>query len=181
MSIKEKAIDTIFNTATGNSTKRTLLTPLVGGMFVIVTSLFVIVPLMLDAIFHIPKLWSVPFNYIFSIPVISGGLIFMIWSIFYYIKFKGTPVPVNPPPKLITTGPFAFSRNPMHGGLFLIMFGLGIYFSSILSVFLFTPLYILIDVWFLKSIEEPELVKRLGNEYIEYRKRTPMFLGWKRK
>lgn len=181
MSIKEKAIDSIFNTATGNNTKRTMLTPLVGGMFVIVTSLFVIVPLMLDIMLHIPKLWSVPFNYIFSIPVISGGLIFMIWSNLYYIKYKGTPVPVNPPPKLITTGPFAFSRNPMHGGLFLIMFGLGIYFSSILSVFLFTPLYILIDVWFLKSIEEPELMKRLGNEYIEYRSKTPMFLGLKRK
>ena len=135
---------------------------------------------MLNTILHIPKLWSIPFNYILGIPVILAGLIFMVWSNLYYIKFKGTPVPVNPPPKLITKGPFAFSRNPMHGGLFLILFGLGIYFSSILSVFLFTPLYILIDVWFLKSIEEPELVKRLGDEYIEYRKKTPMFLGWKR-
>ena len=26
------------------------------------------------------------------------------------------------------------------------------------------------------TIEEPELVKRIGREYAEYRKRTPMFL-----
>jgi protein-S-isoprenylcysteine O-methyltransferase Ste14 len=27
----------------------------------------------------------------------------------------------------------------------------------------------------LKAIEEPELLKRLGEDYIEYRERTPMF------
>ena len=32
-----------------------------------------------------------------------------------------------------------------------------------------------INFWELKSIEEPELEKRLGEEFIEYRKRTPMF------
>jgi protein-S-isoprenylcysteine O-methyltransferase Ste14 len=41
--------------------------------------------------------------------------------------------------------------------------------------FIFTPLFILINVWELKAIEEPELLKRLGQDYIEYRKRTPMF------
>jgi protein-S-isoprenylcysteine O-methyltransferase Ste14 len=34
---------------------------------------------------------------------------------------------------------------------------------------------ILINVWELKAIEEPELTKRLGQDYIEYRKKTPMF------
>jgi len=42
-------------------------------------------------------------------------------------------------------------------------------------VVVFTPLYILINVWELKQIEEPELVKRFGDEYIDYRSRTPMF------
>ena len=28
----------------------------------------------------------------------------------------------------------------------------------------------------LKIIEEPELEKRLGKEYLEYKKRTPMFI-----
>ena len=36
-------------------------------------------------------------------------------------------------------------------------------------------LFILVNVWELKEIEEPELVKRFGDEYVEYRRRTPMF------
>jgi protein-S-isoprenylcysteine O-methyltransferase Ste14 len=43
-------------------------------------------------------------------------------------------------------------------------------------VFLFTPLFILANVWELKHIEEPELIRRLGDEYAAYRRRTPMFL-----
>jgi protein-S-isoprenylcysteine O-methyltransferase Ste14 len=42
-------------------------------------------------------------------------------------------------------------------------------------VIFFTPIFILINVWELKEIEEPELVKRFGDEYVEYRRRTPMF------
>jgi len=33
-----------------------------------------------------------------------------------------------------------------------------------------------INVWELKKIEEPELIKRIGDEYIEYRRQTPMFI-----
>ncbi len=36
-------------------------------------------------------------------------------------------------------------------------------------------LFIFVNVWELKAIEEPELLKRLGEDYSEYRKRTPMF------
>jgi hypothetical protein len=32
-------------------------------------------------------------------------------------------------------------------------------------------------VWELKKIEEPELIKRLGDGYIDYRRRTPPYSG----
>ena len=40
----------------------------------------------------------------------------------------------------------------------------------------FTTLFVLVNAWELKYIEEPELAMRFGDEYIEYRRRTPMFL-----
>ena len=89
---------------------------------------------------------------------------------------KGTPVPFNPPPKLVTTGPYTHVRNPMLTGLFILLFGFGALFGSVSLVFLFTPLFILVNVWELKAIEEPELGKRLGQEYFEYKKKTPMFI-----
>ena len=69
-------------------------------------------------------------------------------------------------------------------GVFALLFGFGMFFGSVFLFFVFTPLFILINFWELKAIEEPELVKRLGQEYIEYRKKTPMFfprLGPKQK
>jgi len=61
-------------------------------------------------------------------------------------------------------------------GVFLFLFGIGFIVNSVSLVFFFTPLYVLINVWELKKIEEPELIKRLGTEYIEYRRQTPMFI-----
>jgi protein-S-isoprenylcysteine O-methyltransferase Ste14 len=60
-------------------------------------------------------------------------------------------------------------------GVFALLFGLGFCLRSISLLVVFTPLFILINVWELKAIEEPELIKRLGQEYIEYRNTTPMF------
>jgi len=179
--IQEMIINKIYLIATGRPSKRNILAPFVGIVFVCMTSLFIIIPIFIERYFHIPKFPGTPYNIIFSIPLTLTGVMFMLWSNMYYIKYKGTPVPINPPQKLITEGPFAFSRNPMHGGLFLLLFGLGIYFNSILAVFVFIPFYIMLDIWMLKNIEEPELVKRLGEEYIAYRKRMPMFLGWRMK
>jgi protein-S-isoprenylcysteine O-methyltransferase Ste14 len=61
-------------------------------------------------------------------------------------------------------------------GVFMLLFGLGILFGSVSVIFVFTPLFILFNVWELKAIEEPELAKRLGEEYVEYKKNTPMFI-----
>lgn len=54
-------------------------------------------------------------------------------------------MPVNPPPKLVTDGPYAYLRNPMITGLFMVMAGIGILFSSITLTFIMTPLFILDD------------------------------------
>ena len=56
-----------------------------------------------------------------------------------------------------------------------LLFGCGVLFGSVSLLCVFTPLFICMNVWELKSIEEPELEKRLGEDYSEYRKRTPMF------
>ena len=61
-------------------------------------------------------------------------------------------------------------------GVFLFLFGLGFAFDSFSLVLFFTPLFVLVNLWELKEIEEPELVKRFGDEYIEYQRRTPMFI-----
>jgi len=39
----------------------------------------------------------------------------------------------------------------------------------------------LMNVWELKKVEEPELARRLGEPYVEYRKQVPMFFPYRRR
>jgi protein-S-isoprenylcysteine O-methyltransferase Ste14 len=179
MTIREKIINIIHQIATGSRTKRTILAPIVGGTFAILTFLFAAIPVYLDRIFDIPGFISQPLNYVLSLPPAAAGIILSIWTTLIFFRSKGTPVPVNPPPKLITSGPYAYTRNPMHTGLFLIIIASGIYFGSLLSLLIFTPVYIALDTLMIIYIEQPELEKRLGEDYIQYKKTTPMFFPWR--
>jgi protein-S-isoprenylcysteine O-methyltransferase Ste14 len=61
-------------------------------------------------------------------------------------------------------------------GVFVLLFGLGVLLRSISLVSIFTPVFILFNVWELEAVEERELEKRLGKDYVEYKKRVPMFV-----
>jgi len=63
-------------------------------------------------------------------------------------------------------------------GWTIILFGLGILFSSISLTLIFTPLFILLNVLYLKTIEEREMEKKFGEEYLKYKQRVPMFSPW---
>jgi protein-S-isoprenylcysteine O-methyltransferase Ste14 len=105
--------------------------------------------------------------------LIAIGVGVTAWSACHFLKVKGTPVPFNPPPTLVMTGPYQFVRNPMLTGVFLLLFGIGFAIKSLSLVVLFTPLFVLANVWGLKEIEEPELVKRLGEDYVCLSKANP--------
>ncbi len=178
--MSEKRINKIYAIATGSSKKRKLYTPLGALLFFTVTALFIIIPLLIEQALHIPQFLFQPWNIIVSIPLIAVGMFYTFWSLIEFFKSNGTPVPFNPPPELVVKGPYKYSRNPMTTGLFLQMLGLGILLGSILLTFVFTPLYIMMHYHQLKTIEEPELEKRLGDAYKDYKTKVPMFLPWKK-
>lgn len=176
MSLRERLIGMFYRAATGSRKTRNLLTPAGIVFFFGLIALFIFVALQVDKFLDFPKLLPTSLNIIVSVPILAIGLFVMIWSILHFIKVKGTPVPFNPPPKLVTNGPYAHVRNPMLTGVFVLLFGLGVLFRSISLVSIFTPLFILLNVWELKAIEERELERRLGKDYVEYKKRVPMFI-----
>lgn len=178
MSLHKKLIEIFYKAARSSSRMRTLLTPVGLLFFFTVVVLLIVASLQVDKFLGLPKLLSTPLNVIVSVPILAIGLFLVLWSVLHFIKVKGTPVPFNPPPKLVTTGPYAYVRNPMLTGWFILFFGLGVLFRSISLVFIFTPLFVLLNVLELRAVEEPELGKRLGKEYLGYRKRVPMFIPW---
>jgi len=176
MSLRKKLINVLYSAATGSRKIRTLLTPVGFVFFFTLVMLFIVVSLWTDNFIGFSKIFSISWSIIISIFFLTIGLFLILWSVFHFIKVKGTPVPFNPPPELVITGPYAHVRNPMITGVFILLFGFGILFNSVSLIFIFTPLFILLNLLELKKIEEPELEKRLGKEYLEYKKRVPMFI-----
>jgi protein-S-isoprenylcysteine O-methyltransferase Ste14 len=155
---------------------RTILTPIGAIIFGLFTIFFIIIAIKIDNLLNLPKIIISSSNLFISIPLIFLGIILTGWSVLHFLKVKGTPVPLNPPPQLVNSGPYAYTRNPMLTGIFLLMFGIGFWIGSFSLILVFTPLFILVNTLELKIIEEPELERRLGKEYIEYKKKTPMFI-----
>jgi protein-S-isoprenylcysteine O-methyltransferase Ste14 len=175
MSLKTKWIEILYNVATGSRKIRNFFTPIGAFFYALLTFSFVVVALQVDRLLSITDILPRSFSIILALPIFSFALFLIGWSVLNFLRTKGTPVPFNPPPQLVTTGPYAYVRNPMLAGVFALLFGFGVLLGSASLLVVFTPLFIFINVWEIKTIEEPELVKRLGQEYIEYRKMTPMF------
>lgn len=175
LSLRTKWINLIYTVATGSRKLRLILTPVVGLSYLFFATLFVIASFFIDRLLNFPQFPPAPINIYFSIPCVFVGLFLVGWSQLNFFKVKGTPVPFNPPPKLVTAGPYTYIRNPMLSGIFILLIGLALAFKSISMLFIFTPLFILVNVMEIKAIEEPELEKRLGKDYLKYKKKTPMF------
>jgi protein-S-isoprenylcysteine O-methyltransferase Ste14 len=175
MSLTGKWIDLIFKVATGDWKTRLIVAPIAGVLFLSLIVFFILVSLIADDLFSLPYIFWGPWGMVAGVCLTISGALLVLVSVLYFIRFRGTPVPFSPPPELITAGPYRFARNPMLTGMFILLFGIGIILGSISLVFFFTPLFIAFNVWELKNVEEPELVRRLGQEYVEYRDRVPMF------
>jgi protein-S-isoprenylcysteine O-methyltransferase Ste14 len=176
MNIRERWVSVLYRAATGTRKTRTLLTPIGLLVFVLFTALFVYLSIFLDGLLALP--WPIPVTVskLVSVPIMAVGIAVTAWSVFHFLKVKGTPVPFNPPATLVESGPYKYARNPMLTGVFLLLFGIGFAIRSPSLVLIFTPLFMLANFWELKEIEEPELIKRLGEDYLAYRERTPMFI-----
>jgi len=125
MEVRESWINLLYKAATGTKKTRTLLTPVGLLIFGVFSSLFVLLAILVDRLLGLPGLLPEIVRLPFSVPVVALGIIVTGWSAIHFLKVKGTPVPFNPPPKLVNTGPYRYARNPMLTGVFLFLFGVG--------------------------------------------------------
>ncbi|NIN71122.1 MAG: isoprenylcysteine carboxylmethyltransferase family protein [Gemmatimonadetes bacterium] len=108
--------------------------------------------------------------------ILAAGASLCGWCVIRFLKARGTPVPLNPPDELIVEGPYAWVRNPMLTGLFAALVGLGLLLHSVGTTLIWTPAYVLLHVAELRWVEEPELARRFGSAYADYRAGVPMFI-----
>lgn len=175
MGFRRRLIKIIYESATRPRSPNDPAVIATGCVNLVLIVLAIALSFLIDRQFAFPSYPEYPMNLIIAFPLLAVGIGWWIWTVRLFLKAKGTPVPLRPPPRLITTGPYEISRNPMLTGIFFTMFGIGFAAQSTSLVFIVTPLFIVLNYLELKWIEEPELEKRFGREYLDYKKRTPMF------
>ena len=166
-------VDLLYAVTTGPERRRRLLAP-IGLIFAVGLLLLVVFGgLFTDRALALPPLLPGALGGSIGAGLLAAGLVLWVWCL---TLFKAKGVPFNPPSELVVAGPYAWVRNPMLSGLCVALFGAGFTLHSVSMVFLWTPAFVLFNVMELKLVEEPELERRLGATYKEYRKRVPMLI-----
>ncbi len=114
-----------------------------------------------------------------------AGLTLAIWTIrLFQNKGKGTLAPWDATRHLITSGPYAYIRNPMITGIFLILTGEACLLGSY-AIGIWTVLFLVINLIYFPLSEEPGLRARFGKEYDTYCQNVPRYIPrltpWKRR
>jgi protein-S-isoprenylcysteine O-methyltransferase Ste14 len=119
---------------------------------------------------------------VLGLPFLLLGLLFVLWSnIFLVVRGRGGPtdgfgVVISPrTEKLVVTGPYRYTRNPMVFGAFSAYLSMVLFLGSLggLAVLaLFLPLF----VFYLKRVEEERLVRDFGEAYREYQRKVSMII-----
>jgi protein-S-isoprenylcysteine O-methyltransferase Ste14 len=171
-------VDLLHSIVTGSKRRRAFLTPVGLVIFFGVLLLIVVGSLRTDGFLGLPRLLPGAPGSVVGGVLLSAGLILWGWCVAWFSREGdgGTPVPFNPPCELVTVGPYAWARNPMLTGVFVCIFGLGFLLHSASMVFVWTPVFVVVNVIELKLVEEPELERRFGTSYREYKRRVPMFI-----
>ena len=105
-----------------------------------------------------------------------SGLALMIKTISLFVHVgKGSLAPWNPTQKLVIIGPYAYVRNPMLLGVFLVLAGEALLFQS-WALLIYLLVFIVINAVYFPLSEEKGLLKRFGEDYADYKRNVPRFI-----
>jgi protein-S-isoprenylcysteine O-methyltransferase Ste14 len=103
--------------------------------------------------------------------LVSIGQLLRFWAVGYIGKYRGEVVKAE---KLVTTGAYALSRNPLYFANGLIGVGWGI-ISGWYALLFFIIAFIIVYVLIIIPREEAFLREKFGVEYVDYCRKTGMF------
>lgn len=160
---KKNLIDLILKITFGSKKKLKIPPPIL--VIILITSIY----------FSSDKLdlISIPYRTLFSFVILSIGILVIINPVVKFIKSKTTvnPVEFKNVEKLVTSGIYKYSRNPMYLGMIMIIISTTVYylnFYSLLTPFIF---YFWINRFQIKR-EEVFLEEKFGQEYLSYKTKT---------
>lgn len=121
------------------------------------------------------------------IPLLSGpikfvgyglfavGIFLPIWGARLFRQQETNILPYKDPDKIVTSGPFGFSRNPMYLGMLLVLIGLSVLYGTALS-FIFPLAYFGIANRYYIPYEEGRMAEVFGDEFTRYKTKVRRWL-----
>ena len=130
--------------------------------------------MLLNLFFPVAVLIPYPWNAAGLVPLALGTALNLIAGRSFINS--GNPIRTfEEPLKLVTTGAYRLSRNPMYLGMVLILTGAGVLLAT-LTPFIIIPVFaIAIDRVFIAA-EETLLERRFGDQWKQYRKKVRRWL-----
>ena len=161
----------------------------IAGFILGVTIFVILIPTVLffgarwlDGLIGIPSLGPPRLRTILAVLFLLPGLVFILWSnLFLVLRGRGGPaegfgVAVSPrTEKLVETGPYRYTRNPMVFGAHMCYLAVVLCIGSPMGLVMMA-IFIPMTVLYLKRVEEPRLKKDFGASYDDYRKRVSMIV-----
>jgi len=117
-----------------------------------------------------------------AVPLFVIGLTFIIWSNIDLFRIggggpaDGFDISISPrTQRLVVTGPYKYSRNPMAFGANTMYLSLALYLNTLLTLLFVVALFSL-AILYLKFSEEKRLVRDFGDEFLQYKARVSMII-----
>jgi protein-S-isoprenylcysteine O-methyltransferase Ste14 len=109
----------------------------------------------------------------FAVPLTGAGIFIFVWTVVdFVVRGRGTPNPADPPTRLVTSGPYRLSRNPMYVALVSVVIGEALWSGSRLLL-IYAGLFIMAAHLRVIAYEEPTLRRTFGADYEAYSRNVP--------
>jgi protein-S-isoprenylcysteine O-methyltransferase Ste14 len=100
--------------------------------------------------------------------LLALGVCLALWAGYYLIRYGlGTPLPLDPPTRLVTSGPYRFIRNPQALAMVLMVVGEALILQSA-ALWALIPLTIIYLELLVGPFESRQLAKEFGADYAAY-------------
>ena len=108
--------------------------------------------------------------------LIALGLALVAWTVgLFATEGEGTLAPWDPTQRLVIRGPYRYVRNPMIGGVLVVLLGEAALFGSLALVTWFVAVLV-VNALYIPLVEEAGLRRRFGAEYDAYCAAVPRWL-----
>lgn len=108
----------------------------------------------------------------------AAGTVFVVlgvglaaWGMITFRRARTAIVPMHPASRIVDTGPYRFTRNPMYTGLTLVYVGVSLYMNSVWPL-LALPIVLALLIRLVVRREEAYLRSAFPDEYVAYQARV---------